>query len=102
MLLSPRITSIYLEFRADFPEVVVASAIAALPTLCPNLREIDLPSLPRDPLVTAAVSEMLLALNRSSLRQFRISSPLTEQAIQALCDLHDIRELRLVISGHGS
>ena len=102
LLLSPRITSIHLEFESRFPEAVLASVLTALPTLCPNLLEISLPSLPRDPMVTVAVSKMLLAVNRSSLQRLRLSSPLTEEAARTFCDLRGIRELWLVISGYGS
>ena len=102
LLLSPRIASIQLEFESKLHEVVFASVLTALPTMCPNLREIILPSLPRDPMVTVAVSKILLVVNRSYLRRLCVSSPLTEEAIQTLCDLRDIRELCLVISGYGS
>ena len=102
LLLSPRITFIHLKFESGFPEVVLASVLTALPTLFPNLREINLPSLPRDPMVTASVSKMLLAVNRSSLQRLRIFSPLTEEVTRTLCDLRDIREPWLVVSGHGS
>jgi hypothetical protein len=102
LFLSPRITSVYLEFRTDFHEAVLASVITALPTLCPNLREISLPSLPSGPMITVAVSKMLLAVNRSSLQRLRVSSPLTEEATQSLCDLRDIRELSMAIGRCGS
>ena len=60
LLLSPRTTFILLKFESNLPEAMVASIVTALPTPCPNLQTIGLYSLPRDPMVAAAVSGMLV------------------------------------------
>ena len=63
LLLPPRITSIDLTVGSNFPEGVVVSMVITFPRLCPNLRRISLSSIPRDPMITAATSEMLLVTN---------------------------------------
>ena len=95
LFLSPRITSISLEFESNLPDVI-ASAITTLPTLCPDLQEIALYNLPRSPAITAAVSGMLLATNRNTLQAFRVDSPLTEEASEVLYKLPDLRCLEVV------
>ena len=63
LFLSPQTTAITIAFEfmgpGGLPPAAVASIITTFPTLCPNLREITLPNLPRDPRVVAAVSGML-------------------------------------------
>ena len=62
LFLSPGIMGIVMTFDASSaPRVIVASVFTTLPTLCPNLQDIALHSLPLDPMVTVAVSRMLLA-----------------------------------------
>ena len=101
LLLSPRTTVFWIGWitvgKLDFPKVMVASMIIALPTRCPNLQDIILPTLRRDPVITAAVSEMVLATNRNTLRRFRVDSPLTDEAREMICNLSDLRELLVVI-----
>ena len=102
-VLSPRTTLIDIVFdKPDFPSTIVASMITALPALCPNLRAITLQFQPRDPTITAAVSEILLVGNRNALRRFRIHSPLTEEAREVVCNLPDLRSLWLGIEGSTS
>ena len=96
-LLSPRITSISLTFEFDLPDTMIASTITALPTLCPDLQLIDLFSLPRDPVITAAVSEMLLVTNRNTLQWLYVDSPLTEEASEVLYRLPNLCGLSVVI-----
>ena len=79
-----------------FPAMVV-SMITTLPTLCPNLQEINLDSLPQHPTTTAAVSGMLLASNRNTLRSLHIDSPLTEEALEVVCKLPNLRELSVIV-----
>ena len=96
--LSPSISSISFEsFVFDVPEFVVASVITNLPTLCPNLQDINLPSLGRDPMITAAASKMFFATNRNALRRFHADSPLTEEAAEAIYKLRDLCGLSVVI-----
>jgi len=76
--------------------------IATFPTLCPNLQEITLYSLQRDPMVTAALSEMLLASNRNALRCFRVDYPLTEEARQVVHNLPNLRSLSMDIERDSS
>ena len=56
LFLSPRTTSVELSFASNLPKSMVASVITTLPTPCPNLQAISLEFLPRDPIITAAVS----------------------------------------------
>ena len=98
LVLSPRTTFIGFTFDTlDLSEAMVASTLATLPTLCPNLQDIDLDLLPRDPVITASVSGILLASNRSALRRFQVDSPLTEEAREVVCKLPNLRKLSVVI-----
>ena len=96
--LSPRIASISLGFDVPWvPKSVIAPVIANLPTLCPNLRDISLPALPRAPVITAAVSDMVSSTNRNALRDFHVDSPLTEEAIEIIYKSQNLRRLTVVI-----
>ena len=65
LILSPRTTIIKIGFiQPECPTAMIASMVSAFPILCPNLQEIGFDSIPRDPMITAAVSGMLLANNR--------------------------------------
>ena len=97
LFLSPGITSIALKFGSNPSEAMIASTITTLPTLCPDLREITLYNLPRSPAITAAVSGMLLVANRSTLQEFCVYSPLTEEAGEVLYKLPNLRGLSVVI-----
>jgi len=98
LFLSPRTTSVLLTFEFELPEVMVASAIISLPTLCPNLQVINLDMLPLDsPTITAAVSGMLLATDRDTLQEFHVDSTLTEEASKVLYKLPDLRSLSVAI-----
>ena len=102
--LSPRTTTISIEFAEPsvHPDAMVASMVTTLPTLCPNLQEITLYTLPKHPTTTAAVSGMLLASNRNTLRSLHIDSPLTEEALEVICELPNLRELTVFIEGDTS
>ena len=102
LLLPPRIVSIDLTFGSNFPEGVVASMFTTFPALCPNLQRIRLFSIPRDPMITTAVSEMLLVIDRSTLQKFDVTSPLTEEATEVICKLLRPREPLVIIGGPGS
>ena len=103
MFLSPRTTAISIGFNeSDLPVAALALMIATFPSLCPNLRDITLRSLPRDPTITAAVSGMLLAANRDTLQHFHVSSPLTEEAREVIHKLPDLRGLSVVIERDAS
>ena len=98
LFLSRRTTVIKIgSFESKPSKEAIASIITTFPALCPNLREIDLPRLPRDPVITAAVSGMLLASNRGTLRSFHVDSPLTEEAREAIYNLPDLCGLSVVI-----
>jgi hypothetical protein len=103
-LLSPRIIDIDIEFSeyADLPNVAIASMVTTFPTLCPNLQNIRLRFLPRDPIIVAAVSGFLLAANRDALRHFHVESPLTEEAREVICKLPGLRGLTVVVEGSTS
>ena len=101
--LSPSITTISLASGPVLSGVAgFASVIKTLPTLCPNLQSIYLHPLPRDPLITAAVSEMLLVINRNILQQFQVESPLTEEAREVVYRLPNLRGLWVTVDGPGS
>lgn len=97
-LLSPMTTHIGLQFLERNPhKVEVASLITALPALCPNLQNIQLEGLPRDPVITAAVSELLLSISRNNFRTFSVDSPLTEKDREVIYKLPDLRKLSIVL-----
>ena len=103
LFLSPRTTSICIEF--DTPPILkalVASTIAAFPMLCPNLQRISFWSLPRDPMIVAAVSGMFLAGNWNTLRYLNMNSPLTKEDYQVIFKLPNLCELLLDIEGDTS
>ena len=98
LFLSPRTTVINIEFDDPYlSKVMLASMITTLPTLCPNLQDITLSNLPGDPMITTAVSEMLLATNQNALRRFHVDSPLTEVAREVIYKLPGLRDLSVVI-----
>ena len=95
---SPRTTSIRFGFHEpDIQTAMIASMVTTLPRLCPNLQEISLFSLPRDPMVAAAVSGMLLAINRNTFQLFDAETPLTEEASEVIFNLSGLRSLSVVI-----
>jgi hypothetical protein len=103
--LSPTTTVIDIEFKEQhYPhKAAFASLITTFPTLCPNLQKIRLwHSVPRDPVIVAAVSQFLLTTNRDALRLFHVNSPLTEEARQAIHKLPDLCELWTVVEGSTS
>ena len=68
LFLSPSNTIVKIGFiSSDYPTEMIAQMITAFPTLCPNLQGITFNSMPRDPIITAAVSGMLLSCNRNAL-----------------------------------
>jgi len=99
LFLSPRATVVLLVFRpgSNLPKAMLTSVITTLPTLCPNLQAINLDILPRDPTITATISRMLLATNRNPLQQFRVDSPLTEEASELIYKLPNLHTLSVVI-----
>ena len=99
LFLSPKTTAISIKLVThDFAEpTIVASVITTFPTLCPNLRNISLRPLSRDPMITSAVSSMLLASNQNVLRCFDVDSPLTKEAREVICKLPDLHNLSVVI-----
>jgi len=71
--------------------------IATLPTLCPDLEVVTFHNLPKNPMISAAVSEMLLITNRNTLQALRVDSPLTDEASAVVYELPDLRGLSVVI-----
>jgi len=103
LFLSPRTTVIHIgSIECNPTKETVASMITTLPALCPNLREISLPRLPRDPMITTAVSGMLLGSNRATLRCFHVDSPLTEEAREVIHKLPDLCGPSVVIAKDAS
>jgi hypothetical protein len=102
--LSPTTTAIDIEYlqHADLPNTAFASMVTAFPTLCPNLQKIRLRSLPRDPIIVAAVSQFLLTTNRGALRLFHVDSPLTEEAREVIYELPNLCKLWTVVEGSTS
>ena len=100
LLLSPKTTKIKIDFAKDqAPMVAVASIIARLPKLCPDLESITLSDLPRDPVITEAASEMLLTCNRDAIQKFYVDSPLTKEAREVVYRLPGLSGLWAVIQG---
>ena len=98
LFLSPTITSINFIFsEPGLPTSVLASMITNLQMPCPNLQEIKLSFLPRDSMITAAVSRLFFATNRNALQVFRVDSPLTEEADEVLYKSQNLRSLSVVI-----
>ena len=103
LFLSPRTTTINITFdEYDSSEPIIASMITAFPTLCPSLEVICLRSLPSDPMITAAVSGMLLASNRNALKGIDVDSPLTEEAREVIYKLPNLRGLSMIIESDTS
>ena len=100
LFLSPRTTALTIpSIEYDLPNEVVASMITTFSTLCPNLREVNLHHLPRDPTITAAVSGILLSNNRNTLRSFHVDSPLTKEARDIIYKLPELGGLWIIIEG---
>ena len=98
LFLSPRNTIVKIGFiPSDSPTEMIAQMITAFPTLCPNLQGITFNSIPRDPIITAAVSGMLIANNPNTLRSVYVESPLTEEALKVIFKLPNLRELLVII-----
>jgi hypothetical protein len=99
LFLSPKTVGIGIEFAAGLPMVTIASTISRLSTLCPDLESITLTPLPRDSVITEAVSEMVLGCNRDALREFFVDSPLTEEARGVVYRLPKLVGLLSVMQG---
>ena len=99
LFLSRNTTQINIAFAKGAPTLVVASAINRLSAQCPDLASITLSPLPRDPVIAEAVSEMLLACNQNTLKQFCVDSPLTEEAREVVYRLPRMSCLWTVIQG---
>ena len=100
LFLSARLTSIEMAFSGSKRcGSMATSFVIALPALCPSLQKIIFRSCPVYPMVTAAVSGMLLATNRDTLQSLRVDSPLTEEAYKWIFQLPNLRELWVVIKG---
>ena len=104
LFLSPRTTEIDIVFAesSDPSEAMIALMVATFPTLCPNLQAIRLQALPRDPMITAAISGMLLANDRNSLRYLKVDSPLDEEAREVVHKLSSLRKLSVVMEREAS
>ena len=98
LFLSPRTATVSIVFDGpNLPRAMIASMIASFPMLCPNLQEISLRSLPRDPMITTALSGSFFASQRNTLRCLTVDSPLTEEACKVIFNLPNLRELSVVI-----
>ena len=97
LFLSPRTTYIDLRFEDKLPKVKVASMVATLPTLCPNLQSIKINTVSSDLTITAAVSRMVLNANQNTLQKLSVDSPLTEEAGEVIYELPNLRSLSVAI-----
>ena len=104
LFLSPRTTAIGIGFigLSSLHKATVPSMLATLRTTCPNLEDVSLESLPRDPMITAAVSGMLLASGRNALRSIHMDSPLAEETLEVICKLPNLRALTVILEGDTS
>ena len=98
LFLSSKTSEITIEFCDQSNMIADASIITRLPTLCPKLERITLNNY-RDPIIIEAVSEMLLACNRDSLKAFSVDCPLTKEAQEVVCQLPKLSKLSMVIQG---
>ena len=71
LILSPPTTEIDISFARYPPLTAVASVISVLPTISPNLKQIDVNDLGRHPVIIEAALRMLLACNRNSFQLSR-------------------------------
>lgn len=99
LFLSPGTIEITLKFAASAPTVMVASAIARLSKLCPNIQSLQLDVLPRNRVITEAASELLLGCNQDTLQRFFVNSPLNEDAHGYLHKFPKLRRLWAFIQG---
>ena len=99
LFLHRQTANIVITFSANVPVVMMASTIAQLPVISPNLRQLVLSVLPKDPVIVEAASEMLLACSPDSLEEFMVYSPLTEEACRVLYNLPNLRTLRTIVRG---
>jgi hypothetical protein len=101
LFLSPNTINITIYFATSpsIPTAMVALIIRRLPTLCPNLEFINIGPLPRDSVITKAVSEMLLGCNKATLECFLVDSPLTEEACRVLYQLPNLSGICTTIRG---
>ena len=99
LLVSPKTRKIGIDFAGNGPTVAVASTITRLSKLCPDLESVALDTVPRDPVITEAVSEMLLACNQDTLQHFYVDSPLTKEARDVVYRVPKLAGLRTVIRG---
>jgi len=97
LFLSPRTTYIDLRFKGELPKAKVASMVATLPTLCPNLQAIEIKIPPSDPMITATVSRMVLNTNRNALQRLSVDCPLTEEAGGVIYKLPNLRSLSVAV-----
>lgn len=97
---SCKTTEIDIGFDEDLSTVMAGSMITKLPTLCPDLEHITLIRLPRDLVITAAVSNLLLTCNRNVVQWFCVDSPSTEEAHEVVFQLPNLSHLWVVIQGH--
>jgi len=81
---------------------MVASTIARLLTLCPNIQFLVLYSLPKNQVIAAAVSELLLPCNRDTLQSFLVDSQLNGDARGILFKLPKLQYLWASIQGSTS
>ena len=104
LFLSPATTAIHIRCTKGSHAVlpVVATVISRFSTLCLNLERVTILDLPRDPIVTEAVSEILLACNRDTLQVFCVDTPLTEEAREVVYQLPRLSCLWTVIQRSAS
>ena len=98
LFLSPATTAIDFTFsESDLPKAMVASLVTTILKLCPYLWKICFYSLPGDPIITTAVSRMLLVTNRDTLQHLHVDSPLTKEASEVIYKLPNLRSLSITI-----
>lgn len=100
LLLSTKTTLIDLTLSGyDVYKAEIASMVTSLPTLCPNLNRIRFVGLPRDSMITDAVSELVLRIGRNDLQYFDADSPLTAEAREVIYKHPNLSTLQAVFDG---
>ena len=101
LFLSTKTTLIDIIFSgSDLHIAAIASMITAFPKLCPNLYWIRFGGLPRDSMITDAVSELVLRTGRNALQYFSVDLPLTAEALEVICKHPDLSTLSTSFDWH--
>lgn len=96
--ISPGTASLSIDFDdSNLTVASIAMTITAIQARCPDLRKIAFFGLPRDQIITAAVTKLLVTTNQNALRSLDIHSALTAQAREVVHKLPNLTDLTVVV-----